>query len=133
VGPGGKSGNSQLDALGAFPHRFEAVSKGTTVYAFGYPAAGKYDGTKLIYCAGPVGFDTWNGNATYKLGCDMTGGSSGGPWFSGFDEGTGSGAQVSLNSYGYNGVRAMYGPKFGSLTKAVYDAADKATSNTIAN
>ena len=46
----------------------------------------------------------------------------------------GSGTQeVSLNSYGYNGVKAMYGPMFGSPTKAVYDAANRATTtNTIA-
>jgi hypothetical protein len=122
----------QLDELGSFPIRFAAVPKGTTVYAFGYPAAGKYDGTKLTYCAGPVGFDAWNGNATYKLACDVTGGSSGGPWFVGFDEGTGSGTQISLNSYGYNGVKAMYGPKFDpATTMAAYDEANKSTVDTI--
>lgn len=81
VGPGGNSGvDPQLDkAVGSLPIRFDAVPIGTTAYAFGYPAAGKYDGTKLVYCAGPVGTDAWNDDATYKLACDMTGGSSVGP------------------------------------------------------
>jgi V8-like Glu-specific endopeptidase len=135
VGAGGKitSDKFQLDeTVGAFPITFSALGKDTPVYAFGYPAAGKYNGTKLIYCAGPVGFDTRNDKMTYSLACDMTGGSSGGPWFSGFDEVTGEGTQVSLNSYGYRTVKAtMYGPKFGDPTKAVYAAANSATEDTI--
>jgi V8-like Glu-specific endopeptidase len=134
VGAGGKSGvDPELDkAVGYFPIVFTPLAKDTPVYAFGYPAAGKYNGTKLIYCAGPVGFDTRNDKMTYSLACDMTGGSSGGPWFSGFDEVTGEGTQVSLNSYGYRTVKAtMYGPKFGDPTKAVYAAANSATEDTI--
>jgi V8-like Glu-specific endopeptidase len=132
VRPGGKSETDQLqldETVGFFPIASDAVmTKDTPAYAFGYPAAGKYNGTKLIYCAGPVGFDAWNDEKTYSLGCDMTGGSSGGPWFHDFKEGdTGwSGTQISLNSYGYSRVKAMYGPMFGSPTQAVYDAADSA-------
>jgi V8-like Glu-specific endopeptidase len=133
VGAGGKSGQSkQLDAtVGSFPITFNAVSEGTRMYAFGYPAAGKYKGNKLIHCAGPVFHDSWNASATYGLECDMTGGASGGPWFSDFDEGSGSGTQRSLNSYRYQGVKAIYGPKFNAKTQAVYAAADGVTSNTI--
>jgi hypothetical protein len=134
VGPGGKSGvPSQLDAaVKPFPISFAAVGQGTRVYAFGYPAEGKYQGSKLIYCAGPVGFDAWNADETYSLACNMTGGSSGGPWFSDFDEDTGSGTQISLNSYGYTGVKAMFGPMFGDPTRVVYEAANEVTSDFIA-
>lgn len=130
VGTGGKSGQArQLDAtVGSFPMTFSASSQGTRMYAFGYPAAKKYKGDRLTYCAGDIFYDTGNDNATYGLACDMTAGSSGGPWFSGFDEGTGSGTQASLNSYGYRGVEAMYGPKFSTKTNDVYRAADSATS-----
>jgi hypothetical protein len=132
VGPGGLSGAAQLDeAVGFFPIVFTPLPKDTRMYAFGYPAAGRYKGTKLVYCAGPVGFDGWNEDKTYSLACDMTGGSSGGPWFHDFSESTGSGTQISLNSYGYTGVKAMFGPKFGTPTTAVYDAANAATTNTI--
>jgi hypothetical protein len=61
----------------------------------------------------------------------MTGGSSGGPWLSGFSTSTGSGTLSSLNSYGYSGVRAMHGPKFNDNTADVHSAANNATSNTI--
>ena len=135
VGPGGKSDSDllQLDkVVPPFPITFTPVSQGTQVYAFGYPAAGKYKGTKLVYCAGPVGFDAWNDKMTYSLPCDMTGGSSGGPWFTDFNDKTGSGTQVSLNSYSYATVKAMYGPKFEDPAKAVYGAAtDSVATNTI--
>lgn len=132
VGPGGKNGG-QLDAtVGAFPIRFSAVGDGTTTYAFGYPAAGKYNGSDLVYCAGPVGSDPYNGNLTYALACDMTGGSSGGPWFTGFDPTSGTGTLTSVNSYTYRSVKnVMHGPKFDADTQAVYDAANAATTNTI--
>ena len=62
--------------------------------------------------------------------CDMTGGSSGGPWLSGFVEATGAGTLGSLNSYGYGKTAVMYGPKFNSRTQATYTAALTATTNT---
>jgi V8-like Glu-specific endopeptidase len=135
VGPGGKPGESkQLDAV---VPSFSLVSPintdllGQRVYAFGYPAAGKYKGNTLTYCAGNAITDSNNSNLTWGLGCDMTGGSSGGPWFYNFNESNGSGALASLNSYGYSGVKNMYGPKFGSKTTAVYDRANTTTGNSI--
>ncbi len=54
----------------------------------------------------------------------MTGGSSGGGWLEGINEANGSGGVLSsLNSYGYSGVKKMYGPKFNSNTQATYNAA----------
>jgi hypothetical protein len=133
VGAGGKD-NSQLDSkVNEFGIAFNAVSNGQRMYAFGFPAAGKYHGNDLTYCAGNIIQDSMNGNATWGLGCDMTGGSSGGPWFANFSEATGSGTLGSLNSYGYSGIRNMYGPKFNSNTQAVYNAANGATSNTLVN
>ena len=67
------------------------------------------------------------------MACGMTGGSSGGPWLKGFSEATGSGTLNSLNSYGYSGLKNMYGPKFNGNTQAVYNAANSATGNTIVN
>lgn len=134
VGAGGK-GNGQLDTtVGTFAYQASAMSANTTVDAFGYPAAQKYHGNDLVYCQGPIGFDALNNNDTYKLACGMTGGSSGGPWFSGFDVATGNtGTIQSLNSYGYSGQSNMYGPKFNSDTSATYNAANGATANTIVN
>jgi V8-like Glu-specific endopeptidase len=132
VGPGGKSGSAQLDTtVGSFALSTSTLAVGSKLYAFGYPAAGKYKGKDLTYCAGPIFEDPYNAKKTWGMTCAMTGGSSGGPWLSGFSEATGSGTLSSLNSYGYSGVKAMHGPKFNAQTAAVYGAADGATSNTI--
>jgi V8-like Glu-specific endopeptidase len=135
VGAGGKSGSAQLDTtVGTFAYSASAMSGGTLVDAFGYPAAGRYKGSDLTYCQGPIGFDTHIGanSGTYRLPCGMTGGSSGGPWFSGFNASTGdTGTIQSLNSYGYSGETAMYGPIFNANTTATYNAASAATTNTL--
>jgi V8-like Glu-specific endopeptidase len=133
VGAGGHSG-TQLDAtVPDFALGVGSISRGERVYAFGYPAAQKYKGNTLSYCAGNTIEDGWNDNQTWGLACDMTGGSSGGAWFADFNETTGAGTLGSLNSYGYSGVKNMYGPKFNSDTQDVYSTANNngTTSNTI--
>ncbi|CAL9481264.1 hypothetical protein SUDANB120_03058 [Streptomyces sp. enrichment culture] len=93
------------------------------MYAFGFPAASPYDGSKLVYCSGNSGKDFLL-TKDHSLGCNMTGGSSGGPWFQDFDEATGLGTQVSVNSFGYVFLpNRMFGPYFGNEAKAVYDKA----------
>ena len=129
---GGWSETAQLDAtVGSFPIGFSTLSTGITMYAFGYPAGAPYTGRDLTYCAGKLGTDPWNGGRTWALPCTMTGGSSGGPWLSGFNTRTASGTLSSVNSYIYSGIKKMHGPKFNSTTQAVYDAADAATQNTV--
>ena len=59
--------------------------------------------------------------------CNMTGGSSGGPWLSNFESGTTT--LSSLNSYGYSGQSVMYGPKFNLRTSDTWTAAKSETSN----
>lgn len=130
VNGGGKSGTAQLDAtVGGHPIRFSSVSGGADTYLFGYPASGKYKGKDLVYCRGPLGFDPYTANATYRVGCNMTGGSSGGPWFTPFAGG--SGTLISVNSYGYSGITAMHGPKLDANTAALFDAAGTASANTV--
>ncbi|BCM72221.1 MULTISPECIES: trypsin-like serine peptidase [Streptomyces] len=93
------------------------------MYAFGFPAASPYDGTKLIHCSGNSSKD-FLFSQDHSLGCNMTGGSSGGPWFTGFDEASGTGLQVSVNSFGYTFLpNRMFGPYFGDVAKALYDKA----------
>ena len=133
VGNGGKS-NGQLDTtVGSFGIQFSGVSSGDRLDAFGYPAAAPYSGNDLTYCAGSIFSDQYNGNATWGLGCNMTGGASGGPWLAAFNEGDGSGGTASsLNSYKYsNDKNHMYGPKFNSNTSATYTAAKTASVNTV--
>ncbi|MDX3535370.1 peptidase [Streptomyces sp. MB09-01] len=93
------------------------------MYSFGFPAAAPYDGSKLVYCSGNSGKDFLL-TRDHSLACNMTGGSSGGPWFQDFNEATGLGTQVSVNSFGYTFLpNRMYGPYFGNEAKAAYDKA----------
>ncbi|HEX4815312.1 MAG TPA: trypsin-like peptidase domain-containing protein [Nonomuraea sp.] len=93
------------------------------MYSFGYPAAAPFTGQRLIYCSGRAIDDTV---MTRDLGlrCDMTGGSSGGPWFQGFDEATGQGWLNSVNSFKYNfAPNFMFGPFFGDEAMTLYQTA----------
>ena len=91
--------------------------------------SGKYKGTDLVYSRGALGFDPSTANATYRVGSNMTGGSSGGPWFAPFS--AGSGTMISVNSYGYSGITAMHGPKLNAETESMFAEAESATANII--
>ena len=135
VGGGGKTSgaNIDLDSLGTFSKTDTEMSLNTVASAFGYPAAQKYHGSDLVYCQGPTIRDANPGTNNYKLACGMTGGSSGGPWFSGFDATGNAGVIRSLNSYGYSGQSNMYGPIFNGNTTSTSNAANSANANTIVN
>ncbi|MFD5822045.1 trypsin-like serine peptidase [Nesterenkonia xinjiangensis] len=94
--------------------------RGQYYSAYGYPAAAPFNGQELHQCQGTASNDPLGGS-TQGIPCDMTGGSSGGPWFLG----TGSaGAQNSVNSYGYTFLPdVMFGPYFGAEAEQVYDYA----------
>ena len=85
---------------------------------YGYPAAPPFDGSKLWVCeAAHATDDTSASPATMGIGCDMTGGSSGGGW-------TVGNSVYSVNSYGYsNQPNVMYGPYQGTVAQGVYNAA----------
>jgi hypothetical protein len=116
-------------AVGSYPLSTSITTTGVKAYAFGYPAAQKFKGNDLVYCAGNTITDPAFSGQTWGLLCSMTGGSSGGPWVFGFE---GQNPVLgSLNSYGRSGDPNMYGPKFNGNTTAVYNAADGATANDI--
>ena len=87
--------------------------------AYGYPAAGKFNGQRLRVC------DTaWSRNDTSAdpdtmgVPCDMTGGSSGGGWLTSTD------AVASVNSYGYQSLKnVMFGPHLEAEAQALYNDA----------
>ena len=124
---GGKTGETQeLDAItGGYDINTGLLGNNIEKWAFGYPAAGKYKGADLVYCKGQTINDPYGAN-TWGVACNMTGGSSGGPWI----YGTTNPAQyttltklTSLNSYGYQGLTYMFGPKFNTATQTVANAA----------
>jgi V8-like Glu-specific endopeptidase len=93
------------------------------MYSFGFPAASPYDGEKFIYCSGTTSRDFLLSN-DHGMNCNMTGGASGGPWFTKFDEATGTGLQSSVNSFKYNFLpNRMYGPYFGADAQNLYQTA----------
>jgi V8-like Glu-specific endopeptidase len=114
-------GASLTDTVGAQGIGFN-LARGQATHAFGFPAASPYDGSELAYCAGTVVQDTYYGSQDQGLACDMTGGSSGGPWMVAFNGSTGT--LNSVNSFGYRGVRnIMWGPYFGSVAQSLYTSA----------
>jgi hypothetical protein len=100
------------------------VPRGQYTYSFGYPAAKPYDGTDIAWCHGTAVQDTYYGSQDQGLSCNLTGGSSGGPWFSNYSTSTGVGTQTSVNSFTYRGIRnIMWGPYFGSVAQTLYNTA----------
>jgi hypothetical protein len=141
VGTGSNGGQLDTTVGAGYSLGYNVITTQTRVQPFGYPAAGKYHGNDLSWCAGNPAYDVKERNdatkATWGVACDMTGGSSGGPWFSGLTEsganaGNG-GTVVSLNSYGYSGVKNMYGPNFNTQTSGTLNSAqtDTTPSNTV--
>ncbi len=131
VGAGDRG--TQLDATVGTFRLTTAGTTGEKRYLFGYPAADLYEGnTELIYCSGRTFNDTQANSLTWGVPCNMTGGASGGPWFSAFDPSTGYGRITSLNSYGYDEHPGkMFGPRFNQNTLDVYNAAKTTQANKI--
>jgi V8-like Glu-specific endopeptidase len=94
--------------------------------AYGYPAEDPFDGETLWVCVTHYGGDDPNslyypGPATSVIGCDQTGGSSGGGWIvsAGYWEGYLNG----VNSYGYDSEPTLtYGPYFGDAAGNLYNS-----------
>ncbi|RVX37837.1 trypsin [Nonomuraea polychroma] len=119
-------GRHVADAVGTQEIAFNAP-RGGQVFGFGYPADPPYNGGHLVYCAGRLKDDPHGQTRDQGLGCDMTAGSSGGPWMAGFDAATGNGTITSLSSFKYSDdPRTMYGPYLGDAAKALFNAAQHA-------
>ena len=83
----------------------------------GYPAAGKFNGQRMRICQSPWGLDDnryGSAPAPIGVGCDQTGGSSGGGWVVG-------GSVLSVVSYGYQSLKnVLFGPYQGSVAQTLY-------------
>jgi hypothetical protein len=97
-------------------------------FAFGYPQAAPFDGNTMWWCSSSIGkYDAPNalaGPLTNGIGCNMTGGSSGGGWIWQFRM-SGAGYVNSVNSYKYTNPaqpNAMYGPYFDVGTQNLYNS-----------
>lgn len=123
LGTGGKKSTHLDSEVGGQSIDFTKRDFESNTWLFGYPSQGKYKGQDLMFCKGLLGYDRAVDYETYRLGCRLTGGSSGGPWMSPFaDSGTtlGSGTIFSVTSYGYTGIKALYGSIFGTETEQMF-------------
>lgn len=110
------AGKAIADVVGATGIQFGAA-RGQYYRSYGYPAASPFNGQTLQSCQGYARDDSRQPGTTQGIPCDMTGGSSGGPWF------LNNGSQNSVNSYGYDGIKTMYGPYYGDVAMKVYQNA----------
>ncbi|WP_432485801.1 trypsin-like serine peptidase [Kineococcus esterisolvens] len=119
---GRQDGTTLADRVGALDLAFDAPLDRVTV--FGYPAAGRGgDGSTLQHCTGWRFPDT-GGTTDQGTLCDMGGGSSGGPWLSGFDPAAGTGTVTSVVSFSYSSApERLYGPRLGAVEREVYEQA----------
>ncbi|MEU0725559.1 hypothetical protein [Streptomyces sp. NPDC006140] len=121
----GSGGKSLEETVGsALPVDFDspAVPKVDSVTAIGYPAAPPYDGQKLYRCQDRPGrlSVTASDPTMYRIGCSMTGGSSGGGWVAAGADG--KPALVSNTSIGPVTSGWLAGPRLGEAAKGVYDS-----------
>ncbi|MDQ0029724.1 trypsin-like serine peptidase [Arthrobacter bambusae] len=118
------NGQKLAAVVGASGVQFNAA-RGLAYKSFGYPAAAPFTGESLKSCSGTASNDPYNPQYnTQGISCNMTGGSSGGPWFIGTNSG---GYQNSVNSYGYGSNSAtMFGPYWGTVIQGTYQTASTA-------
>ncbi|MCF3120672.1 hypothetical protein IPZ68_13310 [Streptomyces arenae] len=124
----GSEGKSLEETVGsALPVDFNApaVPKIAKMTATGYPAAPPYDGQKLFQCADKPGrlSLTKPDPTMYRVGCTMTGGSSGGSWVAAGQDG--KPALVSNTSIGPVTAGWLAGPRLGKEAKGIYTAVSK--------
>jgi len=116
----GNGSTSALDAAaGALSIAFTSPTLGALTHGLGYSY--NHD-PNLMYCADSLGTE---GAVNWWLpGCGLSSGSSGGPWIEPFDEPTGAGPIVSVNSWGYTTGPGMAGPKLsGTSAACLFDVA----------
>jgi hypothetical protein len=130
----GAGETSELDKAVAVPLKIEfsampVITDGTDpgshnpdfTHALGYSYS---EDPKLMYCADDLtaqGSDNW-----WMPSCELSGGSSGGPWIQRLTDG--SGPIISLNSWGYSDSPGMAGPMLvGTSALCVFEAAAEAS------
>ncbi|MEU3737581.1 trypsin-like serine protease [Streptomyces sp. NPDC032198] len=116
-----KNGKKLTDVVGSQAIAFNRPVGGT-ISSFGYSATRPQLGEELLRCVGPAKKE----NGTQAIPCDMSGGSSGGPWLADFNATTGKGVLVSVNSsLDSLTPTKMYGEVWGATAKKVYGQAQQ--------
>jgi len=125
------AGRHLADAAGNQRLSYDTTAPGRTA-TFGYPGSKTAYGETLSWCDVPATPDGSSG--TWTSTCDMAGGSSGGPWLTGFDPATGAGTVYSVTSKGTLTVdettgelrtTALFGTTLDGDAQSLYAAAAK--------
>jgi V8-like Glu-specific endopeptidase len=89
-------------------------------FNIGYPVVAPFDGKTMQICAGSFAYaDTRPAPSPVAMGCDMTSGSSGGPWIINFSGSPGNTNYINgNNSYRYKKFEEeIYSPYFSDAAK----------------
>ncbi|MGW4202540.1 trypsin-like serine peptidase [Streptomyces sp. NPDC004726] len=121
----GGSGKSLEETVGsALPVDFAAPAapKVDSMTATGYPAGPPFDGQRMFQCSDKPGRLSVKADepTMYRIGCTMTGGSSGGAWVARGQDG--KPALVSNTSIGPITAGWLAGPRLGEEAKGIYQA-----------
>ena len=111
---------ANIQAPRAMAFNYGVTLNSTRFKSYGYPAAGKFNGQRMYMCdSAVIRRDGSGSGAPMGIGCDMTGGSSGGGWINS------AGAVASINSYGYSSLKnVMHGPYQGTVAQSLYNSMD---------
>ncbi|MFR9673398.1 trypsin-like serine peptidase [Streptomyces sp. TR02-1] len=125
VQPEDKSGTTLQETVGGAV-RVDFGTPGVdgidTLTANGYPAAPPFKGERMFRCTDAPGRLTLDANqpTMYRIGCTMTGGSSGGGWL-----GADGRTLLSVTSIGPITHGWLAGPRLGEEAKAVFDTVSR--------
>jgi hypothetical protein len=108
--------NENLEsAAGKLAIQFADPTTGTYTYALGYSYS---DDPNFMYCAEGLGTESAYGD-WWLASCELSGGSSGGPWM----QSAGEGPIISVNSWGYSNSPGMAGPKLAVTAECLFGVA----------
>jgi hypothetical protein len=122
------SSNALDQAAGDLEVKLTAPTSGAMTHALGYSYS---DDPNFMYCAQGLGTESSYGD-WWLSQCDLSGGSSGGPWLQPVSGG--AGPIVSVNSWGYTNQPGMGGPKLsGTSAGCVFGTAKTRAFESVTN
>ncbi|MFJ2264662.1 trypsin-like serine peptidase [Streptomyces sp. NPDC087844] len=122
---GGDSSVSLEETVGAAARvnfRAPVTQDISTIGIWGYPAAPPFDGELMYNCRARPGRLSIAPDqpSLYRVGCTMTGGSSGGGWFS--EDADGEPVLISNTSIGPTTSTWLAGPRLGPEARRIYES-----------
>ncbi len=117
------------DVAGAQDISFDEVASPAGSTTLGYPVSELNRGEALVSCTRPASLVVNSVMSAWRTGCDLAGGSSGGPWLRGFDPATGRGTIFSVTSRGTTTAdrvtTELDGSAFTDAVRALHESAGR--------